>query len=85
MVRARDVKGRYISIKKTPKDIFGLRKIPDINSANRYTRSSSRVAKISTFWKPKTPQLATVEKPEKQQEEETLELIDPTTNQEVSL
>ena len=63
MVRARDVKGRYISIKKTPKDIFGPRKIPHINSYDRYIGSSSRVAKISTCWQPKAPQPATVENP----------------------
>ena len=85
MVRARDVKGRYISIKKTPKDIFGSRKIPHINFVNRYIGSSSRVANISTCWKPKTPQPTTTEKPEKKQEEETSKPIDPATNQEVSL
>ena len=85
MVRARDVRGRYISVKKIPKDIFGPRKVLHINSTDSYTRSSSRVAKISTCWQPKTPQLATMEKPKKQQEEEDSEPIDPTTNQEVSL
>ena len=46
MVRARDVRGIYVSVKKIPKDLFGPRKVPHINSIDRYTRSSSRVAKI---------------------------------------
>ena len=84
MVRSRDVRGRYVSVKKIPKDLFGPRKVPHINSIDRYTGSSSRVAKISTCWQPKTPQLATVEKPKRQQEEEDSEPIDLATNQEVS-
>ena len=84
MVRTRDARGRYVSVKKIPKDLFGPRKVPHINSIDRYSRSLSRVAKISTCWQPKTPQLATLEKPEKQQEEEDSEPIDPATNQEVS-
>ena len=65
MVRTRDARGRYVSVKKIPKDLFGPRKVPHINFADHYSGSSSRIAKISTYWQPKTPQLATVEKPEK--------------------
>ena len=68
MVRIRDAKGRYVK-KQIPKDLFGPRKVPHINSVDSYSGSSSRVAKISTCWKPKTPQLATMEKSEKKQEE----------------
>ena len=64
MVRVRDAKGRYVK-KQIPKDLFGPRKAPHINSADRYSGSSLRVAKISTCWQPKTPQIATMEKPEK--------------------
>ena len=85
MIIARDVRGRYVLVKKVPKDIFGPRKVPHINSTDCYIGSSSRVAKSSTCWQPKTPQLATVEKPERQQEEENSKPIDPATNQEVSL
>ena len=84
MVRTRDAGGRYVSVKKIPKYLFGPRKVPHINSVDRYLGRSLRVAKISTYWQPKTPQLATVEKLEKQQEEKDSEPIDPTTNQEVS-
>ena len=42
------------------------------------------MAKISTCWQPKTPQIATVEKSEKQQEEEDSEPINPATDEEVS-
>ena len=66
MFRARDVRGRYVLVKKVPKDIFGPRKVLHINFVDRYTGSSSRVAKISTCWQPKTPQLAMVEKPKRQ-------------------
>ena len=34
MVRTRDAKGRYV--KTIPKDIFGPRKVPHINSIDRY-------------------------------------------------
>ena len=84
MVRARDARGRYVSVKKIPKDLFGPRKVAHINSTECYSRSSSRVAKISTCWQPKIPQLATVEKPERQQEEEDSKPINPATSQEVS-
>ena len=85
MVRARDVKGRYISINKNPEDIFCLRKIPHINYVDHYIGSSSRVAKVSTCWQSKLHQPAIVENPKKKQEEATSEPIDPTTNQEVNL
>ena len=84
MVRTRDTKGRYVSVKKIPKDLFGPKKVPYINSVDCYSGSSSRASKISTCWQPKTHQLATMEKPEKQQEEEDYESINPATNQEVS-
>ena len=83
MVRVRDAKGRYVK-QQIPKDLFGPRKVPHINSTDHYSGSSSRVAKISTCWQPKTPKIATVEKPKKQQEEEDSKPTDPTTNQEVS-
>ena len=84
MVRTRDARGRYVSVKKIPKDLFCPRKVLHINSVDCYSGSSSRVAKILTCWQPKTPQLATVAKLEKQHEEEDSEPIDPATNQEVS-
>ena len=62
MVRVRDIKGRYISVDKNPKDIFGSRKVHYINFDDRYIGSPSRVAKVSTCWKPKEPQSAIVEK-----------------------
>ena len=78
MVRIRDAKGRYV--KKIPKDLFGPRKVPRINSTDCYSGRSSRVAKISACWQPKTPQIATMEKLEKQQEEEDSKPIDPATD-----
>jgi hypothetical protein len=65
MVRARDIKGRYIPVNKNPKDIFGPRKVHHINYVDRYTSSPSRVANVSTCWQPKEPQSATMEKQEK--------------------
>jgi hypothetical protein len=83
MVRVRDAKGRYVK-QQIPKDLFGPRKVPHINSADRYSGSSLRVTKISSCWQPKTPQIATAEKMEKQQEEENSKPSDLATNQEVS-
>lgn len=66
MVRARDIKGKYIPIKKNPEYVFGSRKVPHINFVDGYTGRPSRVAKVSTCWKTKEPQPTTMEKPEKQ-------------------
>ena len=79
MVRIRDAKGRYLK-KQIPKDLFGPRKVPHINFVDRYSRSLLMVAKMSTCWQPKTPQISTVEKSEKQQEEEGSKPIEPATN-----
>ena len=57
MVRARDRKGRYTYVDKTPKDIFGPQIIPQINSIDRHTGSSSRRGRESTSQpQPKTSQ-----------------------------
>jgi hypothetical protein len=42
MVRVRDRKCRYTFVDKTPKDIIGRQKIPQINFVDQYIGSSSR-------------------------------------------
>ena len=50
MVRGRDSKGRYISVDKTPKNIFGPQQVLHINFADCYIGRTSRKGKAITYW-----------------------------------
>ena len=65
MVRARDRKGRYIFVDKTPKYIIGPWRVPQINYVDRYTWKSSRRGREATS-QPKLETSQTMEQQRKQ-------------------
>ena len=70
MVRSRDMKGIYISIDKTPKDIFRPRRVPKINYVDGYTCNSSRRGREATS-QPKIEISKTMDQQGKNLKEET--------------
>ena len=82
MVRARDRRGRYIFVDRTPKDIFGPQRVPHTNFFDHYIGSTSRRGRESA----PHPELQTsqiVEQREEQLQEETEQHISPSIDQEV--
>lgn len=59
MVRGRDSKGRYISVDKTPRNIFRPQQVLHINYVDRYIGTTSRKGKAITYWQPKDLQSTT--------------------------